>query len=347
MFKKDNFAETKYLTGLRAYAALFVFFIHSGGFGLREFSVYTNRIVDFGKYGVIIFFVLSAYTICMSIDKQENFNYKNYIVKRFFRIAPLYYFILILAFFLGGSDYYLNLFKVENNFYNLFLHFSFLNVFNFKYQNNIIGVEWSVPIEFFYYFFIPLVYFYYKKNNKKVIIGSLIASVISIFGFILYSYFFSIDLFNWSLAKYAFSFNFGIVLYILLKGKILISKNETDLSLVLLFVLLAVFILFDFNYKDLFVTIFTGFLLLLFQNASRIKEILFENKVIMFLGTISYSIYLIHVLFFNQLKEIINTSNPFIIFGLVILLSSISYYFIEKPFIKFGAKLNYKKTLGN
>ena len=138
MNKIESFNSTKYITGLRAYAALSVYLIHSGGFGLRELSVFTNRIVDFGKFWVTVFFVLSAFTICMSIDKSDKFEFRKYLIRRFFRVAPLYYAVLIVGFLLGGSDYYLKLFNVENNFSSLLLHFSFLNFFYYKNQNSII-----------------------------------------------------------------------------------------------------------------------------------------------------------------------------------------------------------------
>ncbi|MBK9322819.1 MAG: acyltransferase family protein [Bdellovibrionaceae bacterium] len=79
----NSFEDTAYLTGLRGYAALAVFFIHSGGAGLRQVDAFgegarslLNRLVDFGKYGVVVFFVLSAYTIAMSLDRDDTVDYK-------------------------------------------------------------------------------------------------------------------------------------------------------------------------------------------------------------------------------------------------------------------------------
>jgi peptidoglycan/LPS O-acetylase OafA/YrhL len=337
-----NYNSTKYITALRAYAALSVYFIHSGGFGFREMSVFTNRLVDFGKFGVTVFFVLSAFTICMSIDKSNKFEFKNYLIRRFFRVAPLYYIVLIIAFLLGGSEYYLKLYNVDNDISSLLFHFSFLNVFIHKHQNNIIGLEWSVPIEFFYYLIIPFAFFYYNKTNK-IIIGVLVSSIISLFSSIIYQHFYPHFLFNWSIFKYAFSFNFGILIYILFRNNILVNTKNNNLILILLFLILGIYILFNFEYKDLFVTVFTGILILLFQNESAIKELFFENKIILFLGKISYSIYLIHFLFLYHLKIYLFSNNPIFILSLVLLVSTISYYTIEKPFIDLSSKIINKK----
>ena len=55
--KKYN--DTNYITGLRAFAALGVVLIHSGGAGLREFGNIGNFIVDLGRTGVFVFFVVT------------------------------------------------------------------------------------------------------------------------------------------------------------------------------------------------------------------------------------------------------------------------------------------------
>jgi len=56
-----------YLDGLRAIAALMVFLIHSGAPALRAAGPIGNSIVDHGKYGVTVFFVVSAYSLCVSL----------------------------------------------------------------------------------------------------------------------------------------------------------------------------------------------------------------------------------------------------------------------------------------
>ena len=216
MINNSEYTSTKFITGMRAYAALGVFLIHSGGFGLRQFSTYTSRIVDFGKYGVLAFFVISAFTICMSVEKEKIFSFKNYILKRFFRVAPMYYLVLIIAFLLGGNIYYAQLFNVENDIFSLFYHFSFLNLLDVGHQNNLIGVEWSVPIEFLYYLFIPI-FLMLLKNNKTLLLITLIVSAFIInFGDLLYVNSLSKISFNWSPIKYLFSFVFGIFIYIIL-----------------------------------------------------------------------------------------------------------------------------------
>lgn len=134
--------DTQYLTGLRGYSALAVFFIHSGGGGLRELGKLGNMIVDAGKYGVISFFVLSAFTLSMSISNSSNFKYTKYLLRRFARIFPMYALVCCIFWALGGNTYYQDLLGVSaHSLKDLIYHLTFLNEFNYKYKTTIIGVE--------------------------------------------------------------------------------------------------------------------------------------------------------------------------------------------------------------
>lgn len=54
---------------------------------------------NYGQLGVQLFFVASALTLCLSMDSRNEDSWWNFYVRRFFRIAPLYYFAILLYFF--------------------------------------------------------------------------------------------------------------------------------------------------------------------------------------------------------------------------------------------------------
>lgn len=326
---------------MRAFAALGVFLIHSGGFGLRELSVYSDRIVDFGKYGVVAFFVISAFTICMSIERDKVFSFKNYILKRFLRVAPMYYLILFIAFLLGGNEYYTKLFNVNNDVFSLLYHMSFLNWFNAKHQNNFIGVEWSVPIEFSYYLIIPFLLMFLKKSKGTLLFGLIISGFVSLFGYFFYVNSSSEMLFNWSLIKYFFSFIFGIFIYLIFISTDFFEKNKfLDLSLLILLFGFIMYVILGYGYKDFVVTIFIGLIILACKRKSIVSVFLFENRIIQYLGTISYSIYLTHMIFFYHLSQYFEWfKNPYYVFIVTIIISSFTYYLVEKPFIDLGKRI--------
>ncbi len=166
MEQKETLA---FITGLRGYAALFVFLIHAGTF-LGNINSFSDKLVNFGKYGVTVFFIISAFTLCMSIDRSKLFDFRVYLKKRILRIVPLYYFVMIICFLLGGflplAAYYKNLFQLSTfDFANLFYHLTFFSILNQRYQNSLLGVEWTIPLEFFYYLVIPFIFFLARKYS--------------------------------------------------------------------------------------------------------------------------------------------------------------------------------------
>ena len=349
MHLNERYSSSKFITGLRAYAALGVFLIHSRGMGLRNFSRITDAIIDYGKYGVIIFFVLSAFTISMSVDSKDNFNPGSYLLQRFLRIAPMYYVALLVGFLIGANKYYLGYFHVDNDLKSLLLHLSFFNLFFVRYQNNIIGVEWTVPIEFLFYFVIPLAFFQMLKRPNLVPILLILTAIISVGSYKFYTQSSYADLqYNWSFFKYSFSFIFGIAVYFLYKKKIFFIDNPiyANWTILLLFLVLFFYILMGFVYKDLFSTIWIGLLILVCQSRAIITRGIFENTIVQYLGKISYSIYLVHMLVLTWLEnKLTGFAYPCIALAITISISSITYYLIEKPFIKLGKQFESRISL--
>lgn len=339
-----GYDKTKFLTGFRAYAAIGVMLIHAGGAGLRGLGGdLGDKIVDFGKYGVIVFFVLSAFTIINSIDHTKNFTYFKYLIRRLFRILPLYFIVLYFVIFILGNAG-LNEEKVK-----MFLaSISFYNLFNIYFRNAILNVEWTIPIEVFFYLIIPFIFYFisrglrYQKLINLILIGALI-SMFSI-GFAILPYFNSDNyqiLLQYSVERYAFTYVCGIALYFILKR--FDTFKTTSLSLVLLLVTFVGYILLfsDNGFANvIFVTLWTVFLIIVCFGGTTLGKVLFENRIIQFLGTISYSMYLTHFVILNYLPQYSNKTFLFIVLlAVTIVISTITYYLVEAPFIIIGKNL--------
>lgn len=91
-----QYDETNFVTSLRALAAAMVVVIHTGAF--TAFGYVGNNITQAGKYGVEIFFVISGFSIAVTFTKAAN--YQTFIVRRAFRIVPLYVFVIFAVFML-------------------------------------------------------------------------------------------------------------------------------------------------------------------------------------------------------------------------------------------------------
>jgi peptidoglycan/LPS O-acetylase OafA/YrhL len=321
-----------FISGLRGYSALAVFFIHTGGMGLRELSSWTNQLVDMGRYGVISFFVLSAVTLSMSIANGQSFSFKKYMIRRFARIFPMYFVAIVVFWSLGGAKTYLDLYKIEpRSFLDLFMHLSFLNMWTVKFQNTILGSEWTIPIEMWTYLVIPPFLFVMKKSGWLFRLGVLSTSLfLSIYserwhdGEIAY---------HWALENYTYCFILGIIVYCYW-SRFKISFQKADaLSVACMMALVG---LVSFNpYKEQLIAISVAVLVWSLSRARRVLWI-FENKTIIFFGNISFSFYLLHLPILEYLR---GTGWHSILVGsvgllLTALISYLTYQIIEKPFIK-------------
>ena len=152
-----SYGDTDFITGLRAIAAIMVIGIHTGV--LRDFGWLGNTITDNGKYGVQVFFVISGFTIAQTYRSASGFW--SYFGRRFMRIAPLYYALILLGFVLIVTQsipvpYWMDYYGSRSDAYNLLMHLTFLSAWDARITASILGVEWSIPIEMFWYAALPL-----------------------------------------------------------------------------------------------------------------------------------------------------------------------------------------------
>ena len=121
------------LRGVAALAIVLFHLIHLADINPPAMFSFIGR--DFG-YAVHLFFILSAYSLMHSTESQvsrENWV-KYYFIKRFFRIAPLFYSMII--FFMACGLFPLNNLK---DFNNLLLNLTF--TFGFAPET---GILWLV-----------------------------------------------------------------------------------------------------------------------------------------------------------------------------------------------------------
>lgn len=87
-------ARLGWLDALRGYAALVVVLFHLSPLMLgseRHMAVY--RVIDLGKYGVLLFFLVSGYVIPMSLERHGSL--RRFWIGRLFRIYPAYLFAVV------------------------------------------------------------------------------------------------------------------------------------------------------------------------------------------------------------------------------------------------------------
>ena len=345
----------------RALAALSVCAVHFSYNSI--FHVYFKQALF-----VQFFFTLSGFVIYLNYHNQ-NFNIsriKKFMIKRFFRLYPLHLFFLLvfvliefIKFFLS-KNYGLEINNTPfqlNNLNNFFLHLFFLQHYADEFAFN--GPAWSISVEMFLYFTFSVMFFL----NKRFF---LIMPILFVMLFILFlTDTYGEGYYHGAFFSGLYSFSIGCIFcYIYLKNK---NFFKSKIFNIFYFIFLFIFLAELFGYKNLYeydyiflYSIFFGLIIYFscFLNKTYfLYKILFNNFFI-FLGKISYSIYLGHLLVFyvmnNFLRFIIQyptetTSKGIIVlklslleansftllaYILTILFASFTYKFIENKFYK-------------
>jgi peptidoglycan/LPS O-acetylase OafA/YrhL len=90
-----------HLDALRGIAMLAVLLVHSWYWFDRVLPLrrFLAEIAFSGQRGVQLFFIVSAFTLFMSNDNRRNEKHPtlNFFLRRFFRLAPMFYIALVLT----------------------------------------------------------------------------------------------------------------------------------------------------------------------------------------------------------------------------------------------------------
>lgn len=153
-----------YMDTIRGIAVLLVILVHTA----QPVLGLSNLASDAAKYsqmGVQLFFVASAYTLCLTFirRKGEPKPLISFFMRRFFRIAPLYYVAIVLYFVVyilitqlrsGRGDLSDHPYTIVNIFSNLVFIHGFVPSAN----NSIVPGGWSIGTEMAFYLCFPILF---------------------------------------------------------------------------------------------------------------------------------------------------------------------------------------------
>lgn len=173
------------LTGIRAVAAFMVYIHH---FGLPYIDYFNLNIKNFFSefhVGVTIFFVLSGFLICNRYYGEIDLNFKEFFVKRFARVYPIYFILSTITFIIS-------LFSVSKMSIQVYiLNISFLRGFFDDYKFSGIAQGWSLTVEEMFYLFSPVFFILIKRKKLFllvipivfILVGYLLVFLLSDFNF--------------------------------------------------------------------------------------------------------------------------------------------------------------------
>jgi peptidoglycan/LPS O-acetylase OafA/YrhL len=344
------------IDALRGIAALYILLYHLALIPQPILPVpkWANPFVLTGGTAVILFFVISSFCLCLSMQhkKQGLFPYKRFYLKRIFRIVPLFYFCL---FFSMIRETYLsdNTLSLADVLLNVSFAFNFVP----EKQYGIVWASWFLSVQMIFYLIFPLVYRFVNNFRKSIVFfffTLIVASGYTVFiaylpipasqqeSFINFSFIHQLPVFALGMCAF-FVYDFFI--------------KDSSRSWGPAFTGFAILTYIVLVYGHV-ITVFNGIywqgiiysLLLVGLLSSPLP--LFVNRLFCFYGKISYSLYLLHpVLVFALIpvyRSIYSLHLPatlqygaclLLTLGPLTLLSYFSYRFIEQPGIDMGNRL--------
>lgn len=310
---------------LRGVAACMVIIQHLFESRSIWFHGFSSHYFQAGVFGVSLFFIISGFVITLSIEKAQSLF--GFWIKRFFRIYPLYIFCLMAVVCIGLSHGgHFNLVKL------------LLNIFmiNEPASMRIIGLSWTLTFEVIFYILIT-----------GLVLTKLQSRLLSInYGLILLALILAVFKSNYNAVVLIYLINFftGGVCYLYYTKRI-----ESKIFYGFIVFLLVSFIVIN-HYGLAHVTdTAIGSRAFLPRTSANILAVvsfclalnlhsiqIMRNRGLLYLGEISYSLYLMQSI---SLGLINNALTAFI---LTLIIATLTYYLIEKPFIRLGHRLAHK-----
>lgn len=294
---------------------------------------------ELGKFGVNLFFTISGFLITRQLlYRKEKFNnpkrlLKDFFVRRFLRLFPAYYALLIV---LISLQLLLNFWVVDD--YNDYIWmFTYLSNFFFFENGNIypsLNHTWSLAVEEQFYLVWPFVVLLVKEKHFKILLPILVIVGLAIRSIEPDLSIFPIGSLNYLAAGALINFVSKIPRTALLVGGVLIVA------------------FMSFVDGDVFHTVTTiAAFLIVIQGVESYPKWLnwyFGNQLVIYLGQISYGIYLYHrfipyLLMALLAKYQIDLPNFLIfivLFPIVYILAHTSYKYLETPFLKLKSKFS-------
>lgn len=358
----------KPVDGLRAFAILGVMWAHVwmffGNLPMRAVRIDINRFLSFGGIGVDLFFVISGFCMyLMQTRKNVVFSgesYKQFIIKRWRRIAPAFYVAVIFAaifYFISNGIF---------PFKSVAYHLLFINIFNG--QNILSPPFWSLATEWHFYLILPFIFIADKSGKwifARVIILMSISLILRCWLFHGYDFRSGITVPSYEIWYRFIEFGFGI-----LAARFYIEQKKLPyfLSGLMGFIISfciaflgRVFMTTDFfsrfgkmdfvirAFAEPFLTFGFAIMILNLITTKSIFERIVSSKSFLFIGKISYSMYLWHwpiaawisyymIKMFG--KSVFNMELSFLLtLAVTIIVATLSYHFLEASYFEKSSKV--------
>lgn len=343
---------------MRGLAAAYVVVFHAAfipGFKVAPPSD-IKSIVVFGGSGVTLFFVISAFSLVMTMGRHlaTEKPLLSFFASRFFRIAPLFYVMIAFTLVFHWQSFGLthSPFKVLA---------SLLFIFNLipGYQEGFVWASWTIGVEMLFYALFPLLYFALNSAWKKaaaIIVSIALSTQITNLVALLMPSVDPASFYLFTILRHLPVFLIGMITFDMFK---LLSYSKADLRLpgagLLALGIGGLGYLVYGGTALPFVNLYywqAAFYAVILIGVALLPLKIIVNRATRYMGKISYSMYLVHapILFFlspvfqtiyetGLQKPLAYTASIAVTYCLVIIVATALYWLVEKPGEKLGKML--------
>ncbi len=359
----NNANRFSHIDSLRGIAALLVIWLHvsevfvhispeilAQGSALYDVA----RAVDVGRIGVVVFFAISGFVICRSLNGDIIEGSKKFLIRRLLRLYPAFWVSIVLGLF---SLWWL----FDKPFSWNIIAANITMLPELSGEPPIIGLYWTLETELAFYLLCWLLFVNRNLNNPLILF--LISTFLAFFFIVAKLYFMSPELrsslkvmpYNLAIMFWGGFFRYWYddkkALIILATRKIQLQWLLYLLTMIVLIPAVAALIKGNLEQNDTLIRLGISYImgLAVFISGGLVFKI--KNRFMAWTGTISYSLYLVHPVILYSLFWYLKNKAPYwlmtfhlsvyIGFTMVftIVLSAIIYYAVEKPAIDFAHKL--------
>ncbi len=304
----EAFVRLDFLDALRCFAALYVLIFHVAWLPAPRLELppwLANYVIN-GSTGVSLFFVLSAFALSYSLDSRPDARHlkRHFYLRRFFRIAPLFYLMLALYYIKDAL-----LAGIHHSGREVLINASLLFNLLPSHIQGYVWASWTIGVEVLFYLIFPLIFRYARDIPSAL--SLFLAAVLVSQGWPFFVEHYAVhlgyvsaeqvdELIKLALPRQLPVFVSGVLAYRLYFDYFIHLEPERRHRLGLLFILLFAVLYSALLANKLDRVLWDNQIWLGFSYACLVLGLglrplgLLVNRVTVGLGKISYSLYLLH-----------------------------------------------------